>query len=52
MPKAKRGIISDYLPWILIGVAMLVILLIAILVLREQGLGIIEKIKDIFRGGR
>ena len=46
----KRGIISDYLPWILIAIAVLAILTIAAFFLREQGVSLIDKIKDLFTG--
>lgn len=45
----KKGIVSDYLPWILIAVAMLVILTIAILVMKDQGFSLLDKIKGILR---
>ena len=44
----KRGIVSDYLPWILIAVAILVILMISIFILKGQGISIIDKLKNIF----
>jgi len=47
----KRGIISEYLPWILIAVAVLAILLITVFVLKGKGISVIDKIKDIFRFG-
>ena len=50
MKKGKSGIISEYLPWILIAVAVLVILMITIFLLKDQGISLIEKIKDLFRG--
>lgn len=46
--RNKRGIISEYLPWILIAVAVLVIVLLAIFVLKGKGTSIIEKIKSLF----
>jgi hypothetical protein len=46
----KRGVISDYLPWILIAVAVLVILMITMFLLKGQGLSLIDKIKNLFRG--
>jgi len=46
----KKGIISEYLPWILIAVAVLVILMIAIFVLKEKGFSLIDQIKDLFAG--
>ena len=46
----KRGIVSEYLPWILIAVAVLVILMIAIFVLKDKGTSVIDVIKDLFKG--
>ncbi|MEK6881480.1 MAG: hypothetical protein AABY22_17795 [Nanoarchaeota archaeon] len=48
---SKRGIVSDYLPWILIAVAVLVILTLAILIMKDKGVSLIDQIKDLF-GGR
>ena len=50
MVGGRRGIVSEYLPWILIAVAVLAIVLVSMLVLREGGSGIIEKIKNLFLG--
>ena len=47
----KRGIISDYLPWLLIGVAILVILMIVVFVLREKGVSLVDKIKGLLGFG-
>ncbi len=47
--KEKRGVIADYLPWILIAVAVLVILMITIFVLKGRGISLIDKIKDLLR---
>ncbi|MBS3086729.1 hypothetical protein J4422_03440 [Candidatus Pacearchaeota archaeon] len=44
-----RGIISEYLPWILIAVAVLVILMITVFILQGKGVILIDKIKDLFR---
>jgi len=46
----KKGIVSDYLPWLLIAIAILAILLIFFAVLKDKGVGLIDKIKDLFRG--
>ena len=46
----KRGIISDYLPWLLIAVAILAILLIAIFVLKDKGVSLVDAIKNLFGG--
>ncbi len=47
--RGKRGIISDYLPWILIAVAVLVILMITIFLLKGRGISLIDQIKNLFR---
>ena len=47
--RGKKGIVADYLPWMLIAIAILVILMVAIFLLRSQGVTLIDKIKDIFR---
>ncbi|MEX0920827.1 MAG: hypothetical protein WDZ62_01030 [Candidatus Pacearchaeota archaeon] len=47
--KIKKGIIADYLPWVLIGVAVLAILMITIFVLKDRGISLIEQIKNILR---
>jgi len=46
----KEGIISEYLPWILIAVAVLAILMIAIFVLKGKGISLIDEIKNLFKG--
>ena len=46
--KGKKGIVSDYLPWILIAVAVLVILMLALFIIKGQGISIIDKIKNLF----
>jgi hypothetical protein len=50
MKFRKRGIVSEYLPWILISVAVLVIFMIAIFVMRGEGLVIVDKLKLLFKG--
>jgi len=47
----KRGIISEYLPWLLIGLVILAIIMISIFLLRGKGFEFIDRIKEIF-GGR
>jgi len=47
--KDKRGIVADYLPWLLIAVAVLVILLISLALLKDTGISVIDKIKALFR---
>jgi hypothetical protein len=45
----NKAIVSEYLPWLLIGIAILVIMMVAIFYLRMEGFSIIDKIKDLFR---
>ncbi len=47
----KRGIVTDYLPWILIAVAVLVVVMISIFLLKGKGEGLIDQIKNLFGGG-
>lgn len=47
----KKGIVTEYLPWILIAVAVLVILSITIFVLKGKGISAIDTIKNLFRSG-
>jgi len=46
----KKGIVSEYLPWILIALAILVILVISIWVMKEKGVSVLESLKGLFRG--
>lgn len=48
--KNKKGIVTDYLPWLIIGLAILVIIFISIFVLKEKGTSFIDQIKNLFRG--
>ncbi len=47
----KCGIISDYLPWLLIALVLLAIIMVSIFFLKGTGLEFIDKIKNFFRGG-
>lgn len=46
---SKKAIITEYLPWLLIGLALLVVLMIVIFLLKSQGTSLIDKIKNIFK---
>ena len=46
----KRGIIADYLPWLLIALVILAIIMISIFLLKGKGILFIDKVKDLFRG--
>lgn len=46
----KRAIITEYLPWLIIGIAVLVIIFVAIFLLKEKGTSFIDYVKNLFRG--
>ena len=46
----KKGIVSEYLPWLLIAVAVLAILMIVSFFMKDQGVSLIDSIKNLFRG--
>jgi Na+-driven multidrug efflux pump len=47
--KNCNGIVSDYLPWLLLAVIALVLFMVSIFVMRGEGNSIIDKIKNLFR---
>lgn len=47
----KDGVVSEYLPWLLIAIAVLAIVMISIFLLKGKGFEFIDQIKNIF-GGR
>lgn len=47
--KSKRGIVTEYLPWLLIGLAVLTILMLTLFFLKQEGTSLIDKIKDLLR---
>lgn len=49
LKRDKKGIVADYLPWLIIGVVILTIILIFIFTLKGQGFSLIDKIKGLFR---
>jgi len=51
MVFGRKGIISEFLPWLLIAVAILVVLMITIFVLKGTGFSLIDKIKSLIGGG-
>lgn len=48
--KNIKGVITEYLPWLIIGLAVLAIIFVAIFALKDSGINIIDKMKNIFRG--
>jgi sensor domain CHASE-containing protein len=45
----KKGVVSEYLPWLLIALVVLVIVLISVFILKEKGISLIDQIKSLFR---
>ena len=45
--KEKRGIVADYLPWLLIAIAVLAILMITLFLLKGTGTSLIDKVKGV-----
>ena len=45
----KKGIINDYLPWLLIAIAVLAIIVISIISMKESGISFIDHIKNLLR---
>jgi hypothetical protein len=45
----KKGVVADYLPWLLIGIAILTMLMITVFLLKDQGFVLIDKIKNLVR---
>ena len=48
--RNKKGIVTEYIPWLLIALAVLAIIVITIFVLKEKGISIIDSIKNLFKG--
>ncbi len=48
--KIKKGIVTDYLPWLLIAIAVLVIIMVALFLIKGQGVGLIDRIKSLLGG--
>ncbi len=45
----KKGMVSEYLPWLLIALVILVIIMISVFILKEKGITLVDQIKNIFR---
>jgi len=45
----KKGVVAEYLPWLLIALVVLVIVLISIFFLKEKGVSLIDQVKSLFR---
>ena len=49
--KSRKGVVAEYLPWLLIALVLLVIVLISIFFLKDKGVSLIDQIKNLFRRG-
>ncbi len=49
MKENKKAIITEYLPWLLIALAVLAVVMILIFSLKGQGISLIDKIKNLLR---
>lgn len=47
--RNKKGVIADYLPWILIAVAILAIIMVTIFLLQGKGSSLIDQVKNLFK---
>ncbi len=46
----KRGIIADYLPWIILAVVVLGVVMLSLFIMKEKGFSLIDNLKGIFKG--
>jgi len=49
--KDKKGIVWDYMAWMILGVVILVIIIGGIVILSDKGTGALSYISDLFRFG-
>ena len=47
----KRGIASEFLPWLIIAIAVLSIILVSVFLLKGKGISLIDQIKNLFNFG-
>jgi hypothetical protein len=47
----KKGVVTEYLPWIIIALLVLVIVVVTIAMFKSKGLTFIDQIKNFFRRG-
>ena len=48
----KRGMEMEFLSWWVIGIVVLIIMVVAILILKDKGINAIEYLKNLLRFGR
>ena len=47
----KKGVIAEYLPWLIIALAALAIIMVTIFLLKGTGFSLVDKAKDLLRIG-
>tara|TARA_Y100000310_G_scaffold117632_1_gene116377 strand:+ start:2176 stop:2340 length:165 start_codon:yes stop_codon:yes gene_type:complete len=45
----KKGIVSEYLPWLILAIVILAVVMLIIFNLNKQGTSLIDQIKNLFR---
>ncbi|MFA4953190.1 MAG: hypothetical protein WC584_03135 [Candidatus Pacearchaeota archaeon] len=48
----KRGMEMEFLSWWIIGIAILIIMVIAIFILKDKGISAIDYLKNLLRFGK
>lgn len=48
----KRGMEIEFLSWWIIGIAVLIIMIIAIFILKDKGINAIDYLKNLLRFGK
>ena len=49
--KNRRGIVSEFLPWLIIAIAVLAIVLVSVFLLKDKGNSLVDQIKNLFSFG-
>ncbi len=48
--RGKKGVVADYLPWIILAVVLLGVMMLAIFAMKEKGFSLIDQLKNLFKG--
>ncbi len=51
LKKNRRGIASEFLPWLIIAIAVLAIVLVSMFLLKDKGNSLVDQIKNLFSFG-
>lgn len=52
LKKSKKGIVPDYLGWLILAVALLFFVIVGIIILKGKGISALDYIKTLFRFGK